>query len=428
MARTVRDHRLENRTQRAKLDVRAEPYWRTISEGFHVGYYRGKRVAKWVARARPAGRAGGYNKVTLGEADDVLDPDGDRILSWGQAQAKAVVWRSGQLGAGRRDLTYTVGDALDDYLKQSTARDVAGARNRADKIIKPLIGDVRMDRLAEDDVERVRDTLAGSPIRRRSGRYAAEKNTAKPEGAEGLRKRRATANRNLTVLKAALNHAYRKKRIASDAAWRMVEPFKGVDAPRTRYLSDEEARRLVNAMEPDFRPLVQAALLTGARYGELRAIRTRDYDSEAGVAHLTTTKADKPRDCYLDDDGRALFDGLALGKLGDALLFTRPDGAAWADSQQQRRMKAASEAGSIQPRATFHDLRRSYGARLARKGVPMAVIAEALGHADERITRRHYAHLHPSYVADTVRQSIAGLGIVERDHKVVAIGGQHSPP
>jgi hypothetical protein len=48
----------------------------------------------------------------------------------------------------------------------------------------------------------------------------------------------------------------------------------------------------------------------------------------------------------------------------------------------------------------------------------MAVIAEALGHADERITRKHYAHLSPSYVSQTVRQHAAGLGIVESSNVV----------
>lgn len=46
-------------------------------------------------------------------------------------------------------------------------------------------------------------------------------------------------------------------------------------------------------------------------------------------------------------------------------------------------------------------------------GVPMAVIAEALGHADERITRKHYAHLAPSYIRDAVRTGLGSLGIVE---------------
>jgi intergrase/recombinase len=53
---------------------------------------------------------------------------------------------------------------------------------------------------------------------------------------------------------------------------------------------------------------------------------------------------------------------------------------------------------------------------MALRGVPMAVIAEALGQADERITRRHYAHLSKSYVADIVRNAVARLGIVERNN------------
>jgi hypothetical protein len=43
-------------------------------------------------------------------------------------------------------------------------------------------------------------------------------------------------------------------------------------------------------------------------------------------------------------------------------------------------------------------------------GVPLAVIAESMGHADERITRKHYAHLSPSYVRDTVRTGLGRLG------------------
>ena len=63
--------------------------------------------------------------------------------------------------------------------------------------------------------------------------------------------------------------------------------------------------------------------------------------------------------------------------------------------------------------AGFHILRHTYGSKLAMAGVPMAVIAEALGHADERITRKHYAHLAPSYVRDAVRGGLGRLGIVE---------------
>ena len=45
------------------------------------------------------------------------------------------------------------------------------------------------------------------------------------------------------------------------------------------------------------------------------------------------------------------------------------------------------------------------------RGVPMAVIAEQLGHADTRVTQRHYAHLGPSYVAETIRANLGTFGI-----------------
>jgi integrase len=54
------------------------------------------------------------------------------------------------------------------------------------------------------------------------------------------------------------------------------------------------------------------------------------------------------------------------------------------------------------------------------RGVPLRVIAAQLGHADTRMTEKHYAHLAPNYVADTVRAALPVLGIVERS-KVVSL-------
>jgi integrase len=103
-----------------------------------------------------------------------------------------------------------------------------------------------------------------------------------PAGRDAIRKRRATANRVLTVLKAALNHAWREGTVPTDDAWRRVSPFKGVDSPVIQYLSEEEVRRLVNACAADFRDLVRGALLTGCRYGELIGLRAADYNADAG--------------------------------------------------------------------------------------------------------------------------------------------------
>lgn len=81
-------------------------------------------------------------------------------------------------------------------------------------------------------------------------------------------------------------------------------------------------------------------------------------------------------------------------------------------------MKSACEAAGIHPAVSFHDLRHTFGALLAQNGVSMQVIAEALGHADTRITEKHYAHLSPSYVAEEIRR---GLPLLKLNHTTVVL-------
>jgi hypothetical protein len=76
----------------------------------------------------------------------------------------------------------------------------------------------------------------------------------------------------LTILKAALNEAYRERLIPINDAWQRVKAFRKVDSARIRYLTDDEARRLVNACPGDFRALVVGGMMTGCRYGELPAL------------------------------------------------------------------------------------------------------------------------------------------------------------
>ena len=233
---------------------------------------------------------------------------------------------------------------------------------------------------------------------------------------EEKRRRRATANRCLTVLKSALKFAYQARRIASDDAWTTVKPFRNVDAAIVRYLSDDESKRLANACAKEFRPLVQAALLTGCRYGELVSLLARDFNADAGTLAIRSSKSGKPRHVVLTDEGQRFFAAACAGKDGTALMFTRANGGTWGHSHQQRPLAAACKVAKIKPAVRFHDLRHTHGSALAMKGVPMGVIAAQLGHADTRMTERHYAHLSPSYVAETIRANFPDLGIVPKSN------------
>ena len=60
------------------------------------------------------------------------------------------------------------------------------------------------------------------------------------------------------------------------------------------------------------------------------------------------------------------------------------------------------------------------------RGVPLAVIAKQLGHSDTRMVEKHYGHLAPNYVADTVRARFGTLGIVDPTN-VAAFSAQNPP-
>lgn len=229
-----------------------------------------------------------------------------------------------------------------------------------------------------------------------------------------MRRRRATANRVLTILKAALNHAWREGKIASDTPWRTVKPFHDVEAPVVRYLAADECKRLTNATDEHFRPMVRAALLTGCRYGELAALRASDFNPDSGTLAVRASKSGKARHVVLTDEGRRFFEAATAGRLGGALIFARPDGKPWGKSHQQRPLIEACNQAKISPSVSFHVLRHTHGSLLAMQGVPLAVIAKQLGHADTRMTEKHYAHLAPSYVSETIRANFPDLGIVDK--------------
>jgi len=416
MGRTVKDVRLQDRASRSRLPVSGDIYWRTINEGCHLGYYRGSRGGKWVVRYRKPGSGKGYVKVRLGEADDVRDANGETILDWRQAQASAHTWFEQQARGGQKvSGPYTVGNALDDYMQgfRGKAESVPGdLKSRIEAIIRPALGHYEVSALTTEIIRKWHEGRAKSPAKLRTSKGAKKQNQRPVDTPDGVRSRRATANRDLTVLKAALNRAADDRDWLSVDAWVKVKPFGKVDVAKRRYLSDDEARRLVNASDEEFRPLVKAALLTGGRYGELRHTKNKDYDRQSQTLWLSETKGADPRPVYLDAEGVALLDELTAGRSLENYIFERASGFMWGNAHQTRPMGEAVARAKI-AKTSFHDLRRTYGARLALRGVPMAVIAEAMGHKDERITRRHYAHLAPSYVADTVRAAISGMGIVQ---------------
>jgi len=348
----------------------------------------------------------------------MLDADGADTLTFAQAQTEAAEWFT-ELGrtSGKAVVPITVSEAVKayelDYAARGGKNPVALKETFAAHIL-PALGDTLLKDLSARTIRAWHQALAAAPIRVRTKANASKPAERKvdPKDKDAVRARRATANRLLTPLKAALNHAFREGHVATDEAWRRVQPFASVDAPRIRYLDDGEVKRLVNACPADLRQLVTAALLTGCRYGELVALRPSDVDLKAGILHVQESKSGKPRHIVLTEEAKRFFEQASAGKPRDTLLLVRKDGTAWGKSHQIRPLRTACAAAKITPAISFHILRHTYASRLATRGVPMPVISAQLGHADTKITARHYAHLSPGYVAAEVRAAFGDLGQV----------------
>lgn len=420
MSRRAKSPQLQSRNSRRILKQRPKPYSAKLFNGHFLDYYKGVKGGTWYGR-RYAGNAQ-YERGQLGIADDLEDGNGINVLSFDQAQDAARVWfkrksqeDSGEVIAG----SYTVASAMADYLKDRERvrrKELSRTRSVVDTHILPTLGRVELAKLTHGKVKTWRDTIAESSPRVRNKPDAKEQAYREIDAndPDAIRKRQATANRILTVLKAALNYAYKESRVASRAAWEKVTPFREVDVAKVRYLTVEECKRLIGVCPEDFRALVRAALYTGCRYGELTALRVDAFNQHTNTVHIERSKSGKGRYIPLTDEGAAFFATVTKGRSDKETMFTHADGvrqgAPWEHSQQRYWMDSACSEAKIAPAIGFHILRHTYASQLAMNGTPMPVIASLLGHADTRMTEKHYGHMSPSYVADTLRMNLPSFG------------------
>lgn len=429
MARKSQEKSIDTREARSKLKARPEPYWHAIVPGLFLGYRKTKTTAAWIARRR---EGAGYVETRIGSVDDLAKADGAVVLSYAQAvkgaQSAAVEKRTPS--PRHYGDAPTLNALFDDYLADRAK--TPGGRMR--KVMAP--GTVEITRgswklhAAGSIGDKPVTALDAKALRTWHVGIAASAPTNRGkvmdfdhDDPEQRRSREATANRVLTVAKAALTWARAHDRLPADMAdwWRTVEPFALGDDPEPRMLEQAEITRLLNAAAPDLRDLLSGALMTGARYGELRTLKVSAYSEETATVRLYQHKTYKTLTQPLTPEGVALFDRLTAGRDPGAFVFIKADGQPWGESDAQKPMRAAVAAAKLDD-VTFKTMRASYGKLLLLATKDIELVARALGHSDSRITRAHYARHLPSEVARGIALMPA-LGIA-KGGKVVKIGRQ----
>jgi len=287
----------------------------------------------------------------------------------------------------------TLKDLWDRYLKGYTTtlrkRTVEAYTATFDNLIKPALGKMKVGKIQHDDVVQLH-----AKVTRDNGPYSA--------------------NRVVALLSALFGVAIRLRLLTENPAKGV---HRNVEQPRKKYLTEDEAKRLLEAIKklrhPQSANAIRLLLLTGARKGETLAAKWTDIDIKNGVWTKpgATTKQRTTHRVVLSSSACALLADMHKNRTSQVWVFPGGDDE---DKTHQRDLKAAWR--SIQktanlPHIRIHDLRHSFASFLVSSGASLPMIGSLLGHTQAQTTAR-YAHLFESAqkeAADSVGNLIDGI-------------------
>jgi len=243
-----------------------------------------------------------------------------------------------------------------------------------------------------------------------------------------------TVNRRLACLKAVFSVAV-DINIIDISPIRKVKNLKQLDDGRIRFLSEDENKRLRDAMryrngelissrlrannwrsnrgyEPyveyqecqfadHIEPMVLLALNTGMRRGEIFHLTWQDINLKTGMINVRAinSKSNKGRHIPLNKEVETVINiWLEQQPKKKWYVFPNKSGNRFTDIKKGWG-SVLSQAGIDNFR--FHDLRHDFASQLVMKGVPLNTVRDLLGHADIATTLR-YAHLAKDHKLDAV--------------------------
>lgn len=192
-------------------------------------------------------------------------------------------------------------------------------------------------------------------------------------------------------------------------------PFFGVKERQVvRYLTEEQAQKLISACPDYFRPAVIFALYTGLRASEIFSLKWEQVDLENKVIRLEHTQT-KTKECYTVHLTEQLVELLkSLPKHKHGYVFTNHKGEPYSTQGYKRAFKTACKKAGIE-NFRFHDLRHTFASWVAMKSKDLYLVKELLHHKDLRSTQR-YAHLTEDYKKQ-VLESLPNFGITTEEKK-----------
>ncbi len=337
------------------------------------------------------------NKAGITWQIDYYDSEGKRVMKCFPKKAEAEAYL-GKVVAAKKEGRYhdvfdvkketqvTFNELAGEYVKNfGTQRAFQTSKRYLLAKVQEHFGAKRLSQITYLDLETYRNKRKATPA-----------NGSKPRAD-------ASVNREMALLGHMLNKA---------VEWGLLEssPFKKgkrlilkENNQRLRFLTEAEIAALLTAADdlkahsPYLRPLVETALLTGMRRGELLSLKWEQRRN--GFIYLTETKSGKGRQIPINDRLAEVFREMRRGnQLKSEFVFCDLQGRRF--YAVKRSFASACRRAGIEA-FRFHDLRHTFASRLVMRGASLKAVQELLGHADLKMTMR-YAHLSHEHLRDSV--------------------------
>ncbi len=209
----------------------------------------------------------------------------------------------------------------------------------------------------------------------------------------------AYANRLIIILRRMFKKAIDWNMANEDLLKKVsISLLKG-ETKRLRYLSENEAERLISHCEPYLKPIVITALNTGMRKSEILQLTWDRVDMLNRVILLDTTKNGERREIPIN---QTLYNALSsiTRHIKCDCVFYNPE--TLKPFYDLKKSFAAALRKSKILNFRFHDLRHTFASWLVMGGVDLTTVKELLGHKDVKMTLR-YSHLAASHISNAVK-------------------------
>ena len=218
---------------------------------------------------------------------------------------------------------------------------------------------------------------------------------------EGDGKAVASINRELSNLSGALSWAVRNGIIDKKPRIKMPNPHN----ERERFLTKEEARRLVSYCPADIRPIIQAALFTGMRRGELLQMGWSWVDFQNLMIKIppSATKNGQRRHVPISDNMYRVLMDLRRRSIDGCDLVFHIDGKPIPESRLAKTWRKARDKAGLKE-LRLHDARHSLASWLVMGGESLYTVATILGHRSLEMAQR-YSHLAPGHLRAAMRHA-----------------------